>query len=292
MGEFAARIGVGVLRLLAQLPLPVLRLLGMGIGELTYWLAVPRRRVALRNLEACMPALSAAERRRLARRHFRCFMASFLERFVFWTASPERIRRIVRIVGREHFDAQRGRPVLMLAAHFVGIDAGGTRFALETGFIGMYAQQKSRVLTEVMTRGRTRFGGVRMILRNEGVRVAVRAMREGMSFYLLPDMDLGARDSVFVPFFGVPAATVTSAARLARITGAAVVPAITRMTREGYEIRFYPAWDDFPGTDDVAAVARMNAFIEARILEMPEQYLWTHRRFKTRPPGEPDFYRR
>jgi KDO2-lipid IV(A) lauroyltransferase len=129
------------------------------------------------------------------------------------------------------------------------------------------------------------------------MRPAVRAMRRGLSFYYLPDMDFGARDAAFVPFFGVTTATITAPARLARITKARVVPCVTRMTEDGYEARFYPAWTDFPDSDDdspatlARAALRMNEFIEARVLEMPEQYLWTHKRFKTRPPGQAKFYR-
>ena len=155
----------------------------------------------------------------------------------------------------------------------------------------MYAAQKSRALTEAMTQGRMRFNNGRLLLRTEGLRPAVKALRDGLPFYFLPDMDLGARDAVFVPFFGVPAATVTSVARLARITGAVVVPLVTTMADDGYVARFYPAWQDFPGDDLAAATRRMNAFIEERVLEMPAQYLWSHKRFKTRPPGEAKPYR-
>lgn len=226
------------------------------------------------------------------RAHFRAFMGSFFDRFVFWYGSPERIRRICRIEGIEHFEPWRGKPVILLAPHFVGIDGGGIRFQLESPFASMYAMQKSRALTEAMTRGRSRFNGARMLRRNDGLRPAVKLLREGIPFYFLPDMDLGPRDAVFVPFFGVPAATVTSVARLARLGGAAVVPCVTRMTSDGYVLRFYPAWDDFPGADLVAATRRMNRFIEERVLEMPEQYLWTHKRFKTRPDGAAPFYQR
>ena len=141
-----------------------------------------------------------------------------------------------------------------------------------------------------MTAGRSRFGGTRMLLRNDGMRPALRLIRQGVPFYFLPDMDLGPRDAVFVPFFGVPAATVTSLARLAKATGAVVIPLVTRMTDTGYVAQLYPAWEDYPGEDLEAATRRMNAFIEERVLEMPEQYLWTHKRFKTRPPGEPGGY--
>ena len=141
-----------------------------------------------------------------------------------------------------------------------------------------------------MRKGRARFSGAMVLSRQDGLRGAIRKIREGVPFYFLPDMDLGPRDAVFVPFFGVPAATVTSLARLAKATGAVVIPIVTRMTDTGYVASFHPAWEGYPGEDLEAATRRMNAFIEERVLEMPEQYLWSHKRFKTRPPGEPGFY--
>ena len=290
IGEAFTRLGVLLLRAIALLPLPVVRRIGESVGSLAWALARGRRRVALVNLRLCFPDWSEARRAEVARAHFRCFMASFFERFIVWYARPERIRALVELRGMEHILAHRGRPVILLAPHFVGIDAGGVRLQMEVGGASMYASQKSRVLTEVMTRGRSRFAGVTMLLRNEGLRPAVRLIRQGVPFYFLPDMDLGPRDAVFVPFFGVPAATVTSAARLARLTGAAVIPFVTRMTETGYVGQAWPAWTDFPGEDPVAATRRMNEFIEQRVLEMPEQYLWSHKRFKTRPPGEPSPY--
>jgi len=291
IGEAFTRLGVMLLRAIALLPLPVVRRIGESVGSLAWALAPGRRRVALVNLELCFPDWSEARRVQVARAHFRCFIASFFERFIVWYAPAQRIRALVELRGTEHILAHRGRPVILLAPHFVGIDAGGVRLQMDVGGASMYANQKSRVLTEVMTRGRARFG-VTMLLRNEGLRPAVRLIRQGVPFYFLPDMDLGPRDAAFVPFFGVPAATVTSVARLARLTGAAVIPFVTRMTETGYVGQAWPAWTDFPGEDLVAATRRMNAFIEQRVLEMPEQYLWSHKRFKTRPPGEPSPYER
>ncbi|RPH64730.1 MAG: lipid A biosynthesis acyltransferase [Burkholderiales bacterium] len=280
------------MRLVAKLPYPVVRRLGEWAGALAWVLAVPRRRITRTNLRMCFPHWSEAQRRAVARGHFRYFMRSFFERFIFWHAPAERIRRLCRLEGIEHFESHRGRPVILLGPHFVGLDAGGIRFLLDSPCASMYAAQKSRVFTEAMTRGRTRFEGGHMLLRTGGLRPAVKLLRNGIPFYFLPDMDLGARDALFVPFFGVPAATVTSVARLARLSGAAVVPLVTSMTDDGYVARFYPAWQDFPGDDLAAATRRMNAFIEERVLEMPAQYLWSHKRFKTRPPGEPGPYRR
>ena len=290
MSELAIRAALAALRALGRLPYPVLKALGDALGLLLYAVALPRRRVALTNLRMCFPDWTEARRRRVVREHFRYFARSFFDRFVFWYEPAERIRRLCELEGVEHYLPHRGRPVILLAPHFVGIDAGGIRFLLEWPGVSMYAAQKSAALTEAMTRGRTRFGNSRLLLRTEGLRPALRALREGLPFYFLPDMDLGERDAVFVPFFGVPAATVTSVARLARASGAVVVPLVTRMTDRGYAARFYPAWEEFPGDDVEAATRRMNAFIEERVLEMPAQYLWTHKRFKTRPPGEPRIY--
>lgn len=290
--EWGIRTGLLLLRGIARLPQGVVRRIGELAGDLLWLLARPRRRVALVNLRLCFPDWSDARRRQVARAHFRCFARSFLERFIVWFEPVERLRALVELRGLEHYEPWRGRPVILLAPHFVGIDAGGMRFQADIPGASMFANQKSRALTEAMTRGRTRFGHSRILLRNDGLRPAIRLIRQGVPFYFLPDMDLGPRDAVFVPFFGVQAATVTSVARLAQATGAVIVPFVTRMTRTGYVAQLHPAWTDFPGDDIVAATRRMNAFIEERVLEMPEQYLWSHRRFKTRPPGEPDPYRK
>lgn len=288
--DAATRIGLAALTALAHLPYPMVRGFGEALGGLAWRAAAPRRRITLINLRLCFPNLTEHQRESIGREHFRYFLRSFLERFIFWFGAEARIRALVAIEGLEHFEPWRGKPVILLAPHFCGIDAGGIRFQLESVFASMYASQKSRLLTDAMTRGRSRFNGARMFLRNDGLRPAVRAIREGVPFYFLPDMDLGPRDAVFVPFFGVPAATVTSVARLARMTGAVVIPLVTTMTRDGYVARFHPAWDDFPGEDDSEATRRLNAFIEQRVLDAPAQYLWSHKRFKTRPPGERGFY--
>ena len=289
-GYLGTRIGLALLAAVSRLPLSVLRPLGGVLGTLAWWLAAPRRRVTLVNLRLCFPELDERARRRIGREHFRWFARSILERFVLWHGSPERIRRMVRIEGEEILRAWHGKPMIILVPHFVGLDACGTRLSMEGGFVTMYQRQKNPVLDAAIRAGRLRFGGGWVLSRQDGVRAAVRRIREGLPFYYLPDMDLGERDAVFVPFFGVPAATVTATARLAQLTGAVVLPFVTRMTPDGYVGRFHPPWLDFPGDDVVAATRRVNAFIEDQVREMPAQYLWSHKRFKTRPPGEPGPY--
>jgi Kdo2-lipid IVA lauroyltransferase/acyltransferase len=166
------------------------------------------------------------------------------------------------------------------------------RISLDYRGAAVYIRQKDAFVDAFLKRKRERFPGNRMILRQEGVRAIVTALREGRALQLSPDMDLGARDSIFVPFFGVQAATVPALSRIARLAGARVVPLVVRQLpgARGYEARFYPAWEDFPSDDVRADARRMNAFLEERIREMPAQYLWTHRRFKTRPEGEAAVY--
>ncbi len=290
MSEWGAVLALQGLKLVARLPVTFIRAGSWPIALLVWAVAGGRRRVTLINLGLCFPQWSQAERRRVALRHFHAFVVSFFERFIFWFDSPDRIRSLCTIKGLEYVTALRGKPVIVLAPHFVGLDAGGTRFQMEMRVDSMYAQQKNATLTRAMTEGRSRFHDSKMVLRNDGVRGAVRIIREGIPFYFLPDMDLGARDALFVPFFGIPAATVTSMARLAQITRAKVVPCVTTMVEGGYHVQFYPPWDGYPGDDLELATQRMNSFIEARVLEAPEQYLWSHKRFKTRPPGAPGFY--
>jgi len=286
------RVGLAVIWLLHFLPLRLLAPLGGALGMLLYLFALERRRVTLTNLKLCFPQWTEAERVQTARAHFRAFGRSLLEHSLLWWGSKARIQRLVRVEGLAHWQAVADHPVIWFAPHFVGLDMGGARIITEWRGISVYSRQKDPVFDRVLLRGRTRFVTPVLFSRQDGIRPVVRAMRGGLPFYYLPDMDFGSRDSIFVPFFGVPAATITGLSRIARLAGAVVVPAVTRQLPggAGYVLTFYPAWTGFP-TDDVEAdVRRMNEFIEQRVLEMPEQYLWLHKRFKTRPPGEERFY--
>ena len=286
------RIGLGFIWLLHFLPRVVLAPVGDALGMLLYALAGSRRRVVLTNLKLCFPDLDERARRALARRHFRAFARSVVDHGVLWWGSKARIQRMVQIEGLEHWRAVADRPVIWLAPHFVGLDMGGSRIITQWRAASMYSQQKDPVFDGILLHGRTRFVTPVLFARQSGVRAVVRTLRERIPFYYLPDMDLGARDSIFVPFFGVPAATVTGLARLAQLGRAVVVPAVTyqRPAGAGYTLRFFPAWEGFPSDDVAADTRRMNAFIEERVREMPEQYYWLHKRFKTRPAGEPSPY--
>jgi KDO2-lipid IV(A) lauroyltransferase len=286
------RLGLAIVWLLHFLPLALLARLGGALGVLLYWLVIPRRRVVLTNLRLCFPELTEAARRQLARRHFRAFGRNVLEHGVLWWGTKEAVLRLVKVEGLEHWRDIRGRPVLLLAPHFIGLDMGGIRLAADYRLNSVYSRQKNAAFDEILKHGRTRFGKTTLFARQEGIRPMVKSLKSGDPFYYLPDMDLGARDSVFAPFFGVPAATITGLSRIAQLAGAAVVPCVTRQLpgADGYVVRLYPAWDGFPSGDFEADARHMNAFIEARVREMPEQYYWLHKRFKTRPAGEADPY--
>jgi KDO2-lipid IV(A) lauroyltransferase len=285
-----SRATVGVLWLLHWLPLPVLRALGGLLGRLLYRFGRERRNVALTNLRLCFPELSIRDREVLAEQHFVAFARAFLDRTLFWWASRERLARIIRFSGKENLDSDDGRPTIFLAPHFVGLDAGATLFIMYTHGISVYARQKNPVFDAVLLAGRQRFNAPILLSRQDGMRKVVKAMKEGRPLYYLPDMDYGARDAIFVPFFGVSAATITGVSRLARLVNARIVPCVTRMVADGYEVELLPAWSHYPGESIEADTRRMNQSIEQQVRRMPEQYFWVHKRFKTRPAGEARFY--
>ena len=283
--------GILFMRALAPLPLGVVRALGNALGRLLFVAARPRRRIALTNLRLCFPHWTEAERVALARRNFVYFTQAFLDRSWLWHGDPAVVRQRLRITGAVD-DLTREGAVVMFAPHFYGMDAGGSAVMqqIDRPACTIYSTQPNAALDEWMQRGRQRFGDATLLSRTEGVKPIVRALREGKMLYLLPDMDLGPHESVFVPFYGVPTATVPSLSRFARLGHARVGPVITRLTDFGYEVKVHPAWPDYPTADATADAALMNRHLQDYIDEMPEQYYWVHKRFKTRPPGEPSLY--
>lgn len=287
------RLGVFILWLLHFLPFRVLVAIGNGVGVLLYLLAAKRRRIGDTNLRLCFPYMPQEMRVALLREHFKMFARGLVERCVLWWGSAERIGSLIRVEGVENFEAVRGRPAILLTPHFVGMDAGGQWVAQNTDTVCMYANQRSVYLTQLLLEKRARFRTQLLYSRQQGLRPILKGMKENKPFIYPPDQDQGVKDGAFIPFFGVPAATMMSVSRIAKMTGAKVVPSITRVLPggAGYVLTFYPAWENFPSGDDVADARRMNEFIEQRILEMPEQYFWLHKRFKTRPEGEESYYK-
>lgn len=284
-------LGVFVLWLVHFLPMRWIGALGAGLGSLLYLFG--RGRVTRINLALCFPDMPERERNAIARRHFRMLGRNALELSLMVWGSEKHLLSLIDVEGIEHLRAEAGKPVIVFAPHFIGLNMGGIRVAYEIPHsASIYSRQKNPVLDRIFYKARTRFGNPVLVSRQEGLRAAIRVIRSGKAFYFLPDMDFGIKDAIFSPFFGVPTATITALPRLAKLTGAAVVPIVTRQVGRGYVARFYPPWENYPTGDVEADVRRMNAFIEERVREMPDQYFWAHKRFKTRPPGEPSPYRR
>ena len=291
---FAARALLAVVWLLHWLPLPLLAAVGRALGRLLHLLGRDRREVALRNLALCMPEMAPAEREALVREHFQWLGRSLLERGLLWYASPARLKRLIHVEGDVHLAERSERPVMWLVPHFIGMDVAGTASQLfqRRRVATIYQSQSNAVLDAAMRAGRLRFGVGEVFSRHESALPLVRAVKKGAAFFNLPDMDFGPRDAAFVPFFGVPAATLLAPSRLARSLKMVVQPVVaeTLPGGQGYRVRFLPAWDDWPSADPEADARRMNAWIESEIRRCPAQYLWVHKRFKTRPEGQPPVY--
>ncbi|HEX9019858.1 MAG TPA: lysophospholipid acyltransferase family protein [Nitrospirota bacterium] len=285
---------LGLMLIMSRMPGRVLWMLGNALGSFAFLFPFPNRRFAERNIELCFPNMPPGERRRLAKHHFRLSGYATLSLSVAWFAPRRRVTRFIRLVDHRHLlDALgNGKNVVLLAPHFIGLDMGGARLAADTDrqYVSMYRKSRDPLL-EYLFHRRGRFGSI-IVERSASLKSLIRFIREGRPFYYLPDQDLGERGSVFAPFFGIPAATITALSRIAQTTNAAVLPCITRiLPRGGFETRLYPPLDNFPTDDPAADARRMNQEIEKWVRGTPEQYMWTYRRFKTRPDNEPSLYK-
>ncbi len=288
-------VGFGIWWLLALLPYRVQMALGRGLGRLLWHLAKSRRRTALRNLELCFPEKPEQERVTLARRNFESTALAFFETGMAWFWPRRRLEQLYTVEGLEHLQqaADEGEGVVLLAMHFTHLDLGAKLLCLSHSIDGLYRPHNNALYDFMQRRGRERFSGEGVAIAREDMRQMVRHLRRGRAVWYAPDQDYGARrPHVFVPFFGVPAATITATMQLMRMGRARLIP-FTHYRREdgsGYDVKVYPPLASVPTGDDEADAATINAFVEARVRECPEQYMWVHRRFKTRPEGEKSLY--
>lgn len=293
--SFTSRLGIAFMRTLAHVPFPLVRGFGALLGPVLHLAAVPRRRVVDANLAVCFPDKSPAERRRMARETFVYVAQSWLDRSWLWHAPEEVVARRLKVHGaaREIDEIANGHePTILFAPHFYGLDAAATALTMHTArpSTTIYTTQRNPLVDEWIREGRKRFGNVITLNRVDGIKPIIAGLRKGGLLYLLPDMDFGRDQTVFVPFYGVQAATVPSLSRFARLGRAKVVPIVSKLTKDGYEIEVLEAWKNFPTDDVMADTALMNRRLEGYIDTMPSQYYWVHRRFKTRPEGDAPIY--
>lgn len=283
-----------LLYLIQLLPFAAIQKLTDAIGTLAYYAVVPRRRIGETNLRLCFPDFSPEARTALLKHHFRHMAKLVLEYGLYWYGNAERLKSLVYYQDKHHLDEAlaAGDKVILLYPHFTAFELAVYALNQDVPLISMYSHQKNQMLDKQILRGRHRYSNVFLIGRTEGLRAIIKQIRASSApFLYLPDQDFGRKDSIFANFFGIPAATIAGLGRIAALTGAKIIPAIpTRQPNGTVNLRFYPAWQDFPTDNTAADVQRMNDFIEERIREQPEQYFWLHKRFKTRPEGSPDLY--
>ncbi|MFZ6725291.1 lipid A biosynthesis acyltransferase [Undibacterium sp. MH2W] len=288
------RLVLVLMWLLHWLPLPLLGRLGAGVGRLLFILIRSRRHITLTNLRLCLPHLSEAEREHIAKQHFEMYARSVLERGILWWGSEARLKRLIQVEPKVPLDVIKAGPTILMCPHFVCLDVAGVAVMLESSLCSIYTEQRNKVFDKALRQGRSRFRPVKLFSRAEGVKPIIRAMtKDGLPYFMLPDMDFGVKNAEFIPFFGIPAATLTAMPRLAASTGATIVPVIATMlpNYRGWKVTFHTPWENYPGDEDLTtATRRMNAFIEQEILKVPSEYFWAHKRFKTRPEGVPSVY--
>ena len=285
-------MAIAVLWCLSRLPFTWQLAIGRFIGRTFQQFAGRRRAIAAVNLSLCFPELSAGERDRILAEQFISMGIGVLEMAMSWWAPARRLKKLARVEGLQHLqDAlDRDKGVILLSAHFTTLEIGGRLLALHAPFHVMYREHKNAAFDRVMKSARIRHFG-KAIPRGD-LRGMLRSLQHNMPVWYAPDQDYGREQSIFVPFFGIPAASITATSRLARISSAAVVPFFqTRLPgARGYRLTLYPPLDNFPGASVEEDTQRVNDIIEARIREQPGQYLWAHRRFKNRPKGEAQVY--
>jgi Kdo2-lipid IVA lauroyltransferase/acyltransferase len=284
--------GYGLIWLIARLPYRVQVLIGQQIGNLMYYLAHSRRKVCSRNIELCFPELTAKQRRQLVRDTFRANGVGVMEIGLSWTRNPEDFRGMLEVTGLEHLERaqQQGRGVLLVAAHFCTLEMAGTLLSLIYPFDVTYRRHKNPLFDALMSRGRKRLYGE--VIERKEVRKAFKRLKQGHVVWYAADQDYGPRHSIFVDFFGIPAASITATSSFAAYNNSPVVfiSHYRKRDHSGYTMHFSEQLAGYPTGNDHEDVLRINQIIEQAIRVAPEQYIWLHRRFKTRPPGTPDLY--
>lgn len=287
-------LSFGLWWLLAQLlPYHFQLWLGRRLGRVMARFAKRRVAIAKRNFELCFPELDERAQKKLLREHLESVGIGFFEIGIAWFWSRKRLQKQVTYSGLEHLKAAEsaGEGVLLMAMHFTHVDCGGIFAALEHSIDCSYRKHANPVYDLVQRSCRERFNEGNLAIERGDVRTMIRQLKKGRAIWYAPDQDYGAKHSIFVPFFGVQAATITATSQIARMGRAKVIPfTCLRKAGGGYEYKAYPALEGFPSGDELIDTTQINEFVETAVRQAPEQYLWVHRRFKTRPPGDEDVY--
>lgn len=284
-------LGIALLKLISWLPFSWQLALGAALGQLAYWLASDRRHIATTNIRLCFPELASNQQQKLVQQIFRNNGRGIIETGFAWTGRVPELKDRIQISGLEHLQqaTSEGKGVMLLGMHFSTLDLCGAALAREVPFHVMYRRNKNTLLESVMREGRIR--NFPSAIERSDVRAVVRALKAGHVVWYGPDQDYGRKHSVFAPFFGIQAASITATARILSMTDASVIVFSHRRTKDNrYLIELSKPLQDFPTFDEVKDATRINQLVEKAIRLAPDQYWWVHRRFKTRPEGEPRPY--
>lgn len=287
-------VRLGVLCFMAQWPYSVLLRLGRGLGLLMFYVARSRRKIAERNLELCFPEWSSVQRAKVLRENFISTGTALFEMAISWWWPERRLATLAHIEGLEHLERAQaeGQGVILLALHFTTLEIGAALLGQVHAIDGMYREHKNPVFDYIQRRGRERHNSNSTAIERGDIKSMIKSLRSGRAIWYAPDQDYGRRQSIFVPFFGISAATITATTKFARLGKAVVMPFLQERLADGsgYRLVIYPPLLDFPGESEEADCLRINQWVEQAVRKHPEQYLWAHRRFKTRPIGEPKLY--
>lgn len=287
-------IGLGLLRVSVYVPRVVFSVLGSIFGDLFYVINRKRRVIVHTNIAMAFPEWSQNERDKLVRNHFRVFVQTLFDIPVLWWASENYLNHFIRVTGLENYEKyfNKDRQIILMTGHFIALEFGGVFTSKLFPQIGLIKPARNKLIDWFVHRGRSRFGA-KLFLRKTGLRALVRAIKSGYGFYYLPDEDHGADKSVFVPFLGTDAATITGAAKLVKLCDAVALPAyIKRLPQGGYELIIKPALENFPSGDEYNDARVLSEQLEEHVRDVPEQYMWTFRRYHTRPENKQTPYER
>ena len=286
-------IGLGMLRLMIYLPYPWLMQMGNLLGRIGYYLMPSRRRIIRVNLQACFPEFTQQKLSQVARDSFCSASCAIFESAISWWASDNKLQGLHQIVGLEHCEKafEKGNGILLVGAHYTTIDISGRLLSLHLDNIyPTYKQAHNKLFDAIMTAARTR--SMKGLIASSNMRGLIRTLKNNNLIWYAPDQDFGLHSSVFAPFMGIQATTLTTTSRIAKASKTSLLPFSSERLpdNKGYLIRVGAALEKFPSGDDVVDATRINQTIEEQVRRTPEQYLWGHRRFKTRPRGEAQFY--
>lgn len=285
-------MALALLRLLIYLPYRLQIYLGTAFGEGLYWLAPAKKRIANINLKACYPELTPAARKKLLRKNFHSMGIAFFELGMAWWRSSFWLKKYCHIEGLEHLQTalKQGNGALLLSGHSTCLEIGGRLLVQHAPMQVMYRKAGNELMNTIALRARNQHF-LQVILRTN-MRAMIKGLAKNQPSWYAPDQDFGPQNTVFAEFMGINTATLPTTAKIAQVSGAVVLPfyPIRLEHGQGYLLKIYPALRDFPSGDVAVDARRVNQALEAQIADAPEQYLWAHRRFKTRPAGEPAFY--